>query len=99
LAAALSTTNYATAADNTFENQYYHNEDISVEPHLQLTLFPGIDRATNKPLVMHMVDSSNHSSNIFTLNSRLAGSANSINTKKYFDDIEITNNNIFELKF
>jgi len=99
MAAALGFTNFATAADTTFEGQYYHHQEIVVEPRLQLSLFPGIDRAANKPLVMHMVDTSSDESSILNLNSSLVAPDNSINTKKYFDDIEIINNNLFELRF
>jgi hypothetical protein len=98
-ATALSITNYTAIADNTFDDAHYQNEDIVEISRLQLTLFPGVERAIDKPLVMHMVDTSYHSSSIFNLNSSLVESGNSVSTKKYFDDIEIIDNNLFELKF
>lgn len=99
-AAALSITSYTAAAENTFEDAYNNNTKVVVEPRFQLTLLPGIERATNKSLAMRMVDTSNHDdSSILNLNSSLVESENSLNTKKYFDDIEVTNNNLFELRF
>lgn len=99
LAATLSITSYTVAAENIIEDAYYSHTDVVIEPRIQLTFLPGIERPTNQPLVMHMVDNSSHDSNLLNLNSSLVESKNTINTKNYFDDIEVTNNNLFELRF
>lgn len=97
-ATALSITSYSIAAENIIGDAYYNNTEVFVEPRIQLTLLPGIERPTKQPLAMHMVDNSSHESNLLNLNSSLVESEN-INNDKYFDDIRVTNNNLFELRF
>ncbi|MFK7815796.1 MAG: hypothetical protein AB8B92_05620 [Gammaproteobacteria bacterium] len=99
LAATLSISSYTVVAENIIEDTYYNHTEVVIEPRIQLTFLPGIERPTNQPLVMHMVDNSSHNSNLLILNSSLVESNNAISTKSYFDDIEVINNNLFELRF
>lgn len=94
---AISATS-ATASEFEINGDAMNSKNIA-EPRLQLKLFPGIARPVNKPLAMHMVEVRNENSDLLNLNSSLVGSTNTFNTNKYFDDIEVTNNNIFELRF
>lgn len=90
----------ALAANNAFSADYAINaEKVAVEPRFQLTLLPGFERSVKKPLAMHMVEKSNHNDNLLYLNSSLSNPNKTIETEKYFNDIEVTNNNLFELKF
>ena len=88
----------ATASEFEINGDTMNSKNIA-EPRLQLKLFPGITRPVNKPLAIHMVEVRNENSDLLNLNSSLVGSTNTFNTNKYFDDIEVTNNNIFELRF
>jgi len=92
------TASAASAAEFDINDAQPNNSDV-VEPRLQLTLFPGIARPAKKPLAMHMVETSNNDANLLNLNSSLVEPANTIKTEKYFDDIEVTSNNILELRF
>ena len=75
------------------------SDEVISEPRFELTLLPGLIRPARKPLAMHMVEQSDHNENLLNLNSSLVKPTKIIETEKYFDDIEVTNNNIFELKF
>ena len=89
----------AVSANHAISADYGINYDDAVEePRYQLILLPGFERPTKKPLAMHMVDTSDHN-NILNLNSSLVTSNNNFETEKYFDDIKITNNNLFEIRF
>lgn len=99
LAATLSITSYSVVAENIIEDTYYNHTEVVIEPRIQLTFLPGIERPKYQPLAMQMVDNSSHDSNLLNLNSSLVESKNTINTKNYFDDIKVTDNNLFELRF
>lgn len=70
-----------------------------VEPRTQHKFFPGVKRKEKKSLAMHMVEIPNDNADLLNLNSSLVSSTNTADSKKYFDDIEVTDNNIFQLKF
>jgi len=76
-----------------------HIDEIS-NPRFQSKVFPGVSRKAKKsPLVMQMADTDSSDKSIYNLNSSLTTTNNSINRDKHFDDIEVTDNNIFQLKF
>lgn len=99
LISALCVTSYSVAAENNFESIYYNDAEIVVEPNIQLNFLPGINRHQKQSLVMHMVEHNNHDTNILNLNSSLVETEPSLDRNKYFDDIEVVNNNLFELRF
>jgi len=76
-----------------------NSDEVLTEPRFQLTLLPGIDKPANKPLVMHMVEAADHNENILKLNSSLVRSNHTIETESYFDDIEVPNNNLLDIRF
>ena len=92
------TASAASAAEFEINDAQPNNSDV-VESRLQLTLFPGIARPAKNPLAMHMVETSKNDSSLLNLNSSLVEPVNTIKTEKYSDDIEVTNNNLFELRF
>ncbi|QMU62322.1 MAG: hypothetical protein GKR92_11695 [Gammaproteobacteria bacterium] len=88
----------ATASEFEINDETMNFKEI-VEPRFQMTLFPGIARPAKKPLAMHMVETPRDNANLLNLNSSLVNSTNSVKPDTYLDDIEVVNNNIFELRF
>lgn len=90
----------AVTANNVFATEFeIKSDEVLVEPRLQLTLLPGIERPVRKPLAMHMVETAGHYENLLNLNSSLVKPNKTFETEKYFDDIEVTSNNLLEIRF
>jgi len=90
----------AISVNNAFSAEFdINSEEIVEESNIQLTFLPGFTETAKNPLVMQMVEPSPYSDNILKLNSSLDKPNNVIETDKYFDDIEVTNNNLLEIRF
>ncbi len=88
------------SANNVVAHEFDHgNDEVIVEPRLQATFFPGLKKSKGNGLVMNMVDPSGLNDDLLRLNSSLVKPNNDFEKIKTFDDIEVTNNNLFELKF
>lgn len=80
----------------------FDNADIApikqvVEPRLKLKFFPGVARPAKNSIAMHMVEVPKDNADI--LNLSLVSSSNSVTSDQYFDDIQVVDNNLFQLKF
>jgi len=94
-------TSTAFAAEFKLDDAQLTNPD-AVESRTQLKLFPGITRTPKKSIVLHMAEQPSDTAGILNLNSSLSNSPNQNETyinKNSLDDIQVTNNNIFELRF
>jgi hypothetical protein len=96
----LTVATFNVSAEVTVEDVLPSHIDEISNPRFQSKVFPGVSREPKKSsLVMQMVDTNSGDKSIYNLNSSLTATNNSFNRDKHFDDIEVTDNNIFQLKF
>ncbi len=93
------TANTATATEFEIDKVVTNNLEKAVEPRLQLTLFPGIARAPKTNTVLHMAEQPRDVEGVLNLNSSLNGESQQLTSKQYLDDIQVTTNNILEIRF
>lgn len=97
--ALIATASHMASAEMEFADTSYTNFETVAEPRLQLKLFPGIARAPKKSAAMHMVEPQSNQPSFLSLNNSLDKPNQAYQTEKYLDDIEVTSNNLLEIRF
>ena len=95
----LTITSLTAFAEMEIDDVFYPHADQISDPRLQLTLFPGVARATATSLVMQMQDTSFNKVDILNLNTSLVNQIESNKSNLDLQEIKVPSNNILELRF
>lgn len=97
--ALLALTSYSVSAEIQVQEVLPSHVNETNQAGLQLTLFPGLARAPKTGAVLHMTEQPRDTEGVLNLNSSLTGETQQFASKQYLDDIQVTTNNILELRF
>ena len=95
----IAITSHTASAELDYTDTSYSNSEAEAKPRLQLKLFPGIARTPKRTIAMPMVEPKQNQTNYLNLNNSLDKPIQTNKAEKYLDDIEVSSNNILELRF